>query len=97
MLAFVQILFQGIQDHLQMLFIPQEIGIADVHEYGLDIVLPDIMGIGLLDIEQVFVRDGLFVGPVPFSDILLQLAHGCMEIDQDIGLHQLLSMISNNF
>ena len=72
-----------------MLFIPQEIGAADVYEYGLDIMLPDIMCISLLDIEQVFVADGLFIGPVPFFDILLQFAHGSMEIDQDIGLHQL--------
>src|ERR1700761_1697205 len=56
MLAFVQILFQGVQDHLQMLFVAEKISAGDIDEYGLDIMLTDIMGISLLDIEKVFVR-----------------------------------------
>ena len=90
MLPFADIPVQGIEYDLQVRLVIQEVGVADVYENGLDIMLLDIIDIGFLDTEQVGVRDRLFVGPVPFPDILLQLTHRRMEVDQDIRLDQLL-------
>ena len=89
MLAIIQVFTQGIQDHLQMFFVAQEVGIADIHENGADIMLPDIAGICLLDLKKVFIWNTLFIGPVPSSYILLQLTDRCMQIDEDIRLDQL--------
>ncbi len=69
MLPFPRIALQRIEDDLQMSRVVEEVGVADVHEERADIVLPDIVGIGFLDAEQIIVRDGLFVGAVAFADI----------------------------
>ena len=48
----IGILFvQGIYHDLQVFFITQEIGIGSIHKQRFDIVLPDVMGIGMLDVE----------------------------------------------
>jgi hypothetical protein len=89
MLAFIQVPVQGIQDHLQVFFVAKKIGIAYIDKNGAGIVLPDIIGISLLDAEQVFIRDSLLIGPVPFPDILLQFTYRRMKINEDIRLDQL--------
>src|SRR5260221_7002566 len=89
MLSFTQVPFQRIQDHPEMFFIPQKIGVAYIHENSPDIVLTDIVGIGLLYIEQVSVRDRLFVRTISLSDILLQFTYRGMEINEDIRMDQL--------
>ena len=55
MLTIFIIVFQGINDNFQLLFISQEIGIGRVYNESFNIMLLDIMGIGLLQIKQVFV------------------------------------------
>jgi hypothetical protein len=51
MLPFTDIPVQCIDYDLQVRFVIQEVGIADVYEKGPDIVLADIVGISLLYIE----------------------------------------------
>jgi hypothetical protein len=89
MLTLVIVLFQRVEDDLEMRLVAQEVGIADVYEKGADIVLTDIVRIGFLDIVQVLIRDMLFIAAVAFSDIGLELAHGSMKIDQNIRLDHL--------
>ena len=89
MLSFPQVSFQGIQHHPEVPLVTQEVGVAHIYKDSTDIVLPDIMSIGLLDIEQIFVGNGLFIGAVPFADVFLQLADGGMQLDKDIRLHEL--------
>ena len=90
MLPVLIILIQCIKNHLQVRFIVQEIGIAGIYEKGFDIMLLDIMRIGFLDIEEIIIRDILFVGAVSFFNIHLQLRYRRMQVNQDIRLHQLL-------
>ena len=54
-----------------MFFITQEISIAGVNKNGFDIVLFDVAGIGFLYMEEVFIPNSLFVGPVSFFNICL--------------------------
>lgn len=89
MLSFPGVPLECVEDDLQMSGVVEEIGVADVYEEGVDIVLPDVVGIGFLNVEEIIVRDGLFVGAVTFADIGLQLAYGCVEVDEDIGLYDL--------
>lgn len=89
MLAFSGITLQCVEDDLQMCGVVEEVGVADIHDEGPDIVLADVMGIGFLDAEEIIVRDALFVWAVPFTDIGLQLAYRSVEIDKDIGLYNL--------
>ena len=89
MLSFSDVSIQRIQHHLQVRLVVQEVSIADVDEKGPDIVLADLVGVSLLDIEKVLIRNGLFVGAVASPDIRLKLADRGVEIDQDIGLHHL--------
>jgi hypothetical protein len=69
MLSFTDIPVQGIDYDLQVRLVIQEVGIADVYEKGPDIVLADIIGVSLLDIEKIFIRYGLFVGAVTPPDV----------------------------
>ena len=64
MLAIIVVFFQGIEYYLQMFFIAEEIGISGIDKKCFYIVLFDIMRIGFLDIEEVFIRDILFIGTV---------------------------------
>jgi hypothetical protein len=61
MLPIIKILIQCIDHGLEMFFIAQEIRIAGINKNGFDIVLFDIAGIRFLDIEQVFIRNGLLI------------------------------------
>jgi hypothetical protein len=78
------------QDDFNMFIIAQKIGIPHINENRLDIMLTNIIGIGFLDAEHVFISDRLFVGPVSFPDIFLQFIHGSMEINDNIRLNKLL-------
>ena len=89
MLPFPGVPLECVENDLQMGGVVEEVRVTDVDEEGSDIVLPDVVCIGFLDVEQVVVGNGLFVGAVAFADIGLQLAYGCMEVDEDIGLHDL--------
>lgn len=89
MSAFAGIALECVEDNLQMGGVIEEVGVADVNNEGADIVLPDIMGISFLDAKEVIIRDALFVWPVPFADIGLQLVDRCVEVDEDIGLDHL--------
>jgi hypothetical protein len=90
MLARSPIFIQCADDRLQVPFIPKEVSPGRIHEQCLHIVLPDVVGIGLLDIRQVFVGNGLLVRSVPLSDILLKPRHRRMQVDKDIRLGDLL-------
>ena len=89
MLSFAGIAVECVENDLQVRGVIEEIRVGDIDEEGADIMLPDIVGIGFLDAEQVVVGYGLFVGAIAFADIGLQLAHRRMEVDEDIGLHDL--------
>ena len=90
MLSLLILFVQRIYHHLQVLFIPEEVGIGGINKNCFQIMLPDIVRICFLDVEQVFIRDVLFIGTFPFAYVLLQLAHRRMQVDNDIGLDQLL-------
>lgn len=90
MLAFAVIFFQCIEHYLEMAFVAQEIGIRSVYYQGFEVVLFDVIGIGKLQGEQVVVGNGLFKAAVALADIVLQLGHRHMEVDQDVGLNELL-------
>lgn len=81
---------QCFNDHLEMFFIAQKIGIGSIHKKRFDIMLFDVMGIGFLDAEQVIVRDILFIGTIPFFDIGLQAVDRRMQVNEQVWLHQLL-------
>ena len=49
-----------------------------------------IIRISLLYFKQVGIRYFLFIGTVPFFDIGLQFIYGSMQVDQQVGLYQLL-------
>lgn len=89
-LPIVIILFQGINDGLKVFGVAKKISIACIHHNGFDIVLPDIVGVGLLDIEQVIIRDLLLIRAVSFSDIFLQFVDRCVQIDQQFRHDHLL-------
>ena len=81
MLPFLVIFFQCIQHYLQMFFIAQEVGIGSIYEKGLDVVLPYVMRISLLNVEQVFIRNVLLIRAVALADVLLQLAYRRVQVD----------------
>ena len=89
MLSCHRVAFERIEDDLQMSGVVKEVGVAYVHDERVDIVLPDIVRVGFLNVEEIIIRNALFVGPVTFADIGLQLAYRCVEIDEDVGLYDL--------
>lgn len=89
MLALRIFLVECGDDCLQLLFTVQEIGIGAVHHQGLDVVLSDILGIGFLQAEQIVVGNLLFIGAVPFFDVFLKPVYRRMQVDQQVGLHDL--------
>ena len=54
-------------------------------------MLFDIMRISFLEIEQVFIRNRLFVTAVTFFYVLLQLAYRGMQVNENIRLNPNLS------
>jgi hypothetical protein len=46
----VEVVIEGVEDHLKMSAVAQKIGVADVYKDRSDIVLTDVLRIGLLDI-----------------------------------------------
>src|SRR5437016_354938 len=89
MLSFVEILIQGLHYHLTVFAVAQKICVADVYENSLYVVLTDIIRIGLLDIEQVFIGNTLLIGAIPFPYIPLQPADRGVQVNKDIGFYQL--------
>lgn len=89
MLAFRVVFIQGIYNGLQVLLVGEEIGIGSINKKGLQVVLLDVMGVGFLYREQVVVRDVELVRAVALPDVLLQLAHRGMQVNDQFGLHQL--------
>lgn len=90
MLTFPVIFPQGFNDHLEMFFIAKKVGIGSIYKKRFDIMLFDVMGIGFLDAEQVIVGDILLVGTVSFFDIGLEPVDRRMQVNKQVGLHQLL-------
>src|SRR5664279_3080288 len=90
MLAGFVIFFQGIQDNLEMLFISEKVSIGCIDEKCFNAMLPDITRIRFLDIEQIIVGYGQFIGTISFPDIFLELLNRCVQINQKIRLYQLL-------
>jgi hypothetical protein len=90
MLTGFKIYFQGIKDNPEMFFVSEEVRIARINKKCFNVMLPDIAGIGFLKVEQVIIRDGLFIRTVSFLDIFLQLMNGCVQVDEQVGLNQLL-------
>ena len=90
MLPLIIIIFQCFNDHLKVLFISQEIGIGCIDKKRFYIMFFDIVSIGLLNIEKIFVRDILFIRPVTLLDILLQTTYRSMQVNKQIRLQQLL-------
>src|SRR5947209_5110687 len=81
---------KGVNDDLQVFWIAQEIGIGDIHEDGIQVVLAYVMRIGFLYAEQVVVRYFLFIRPVSLPDVLLQPVDRRMEVQEQVRLDQLL-------
>jgi hypothetical protein len=90
MLSLGIISVERINNGIEMFFITEKVGIGNIHENGAYVVLFNIMRIGLLYVEQIIVRDLLFVAAVTFADIFLQPVHRCVEINNNIRLDHLL-------
>ena len=90
MLPYFIVFVQRIDDHLQVLFVGQKIRIGRIHKNRFQVVLLDVVRVGFLDAEQVFVRDALLVGAAPLADVLLQPCDRRMQVNQDVRLEQLL-------
>lgn len=90
MLTIGVVLIQRINNGMQVIFIAQEVGFGYIHKQGLYIMLFDIVRIGFLYTEKIFVRYILFVGAVTFFDIHLQPVYRRMQVDEDIRLNELL-------
>ena len=90
MLPFSQIHFQRIGHYFQVFVVAKEICIVRINKNGFYIVLFNVVGIGFLYVEQVFIANRLFVTAVAFFYVLLQFVDGRMQIDKYIGLYQLL-------
>ena len=71
MLPLIIILVKRIDDHLKVFGIAQEIGIAGIDEQGFYVMLFYIVRIGLLNIQQVFVGNMLFVRTIALFYIRL--------------------------
>src|SRR5688572_13561574 len=84
------IVLQSVCNYFQMLFIVNKIGIGGVDKKRLDIVLADIVCVRFLDIKEIIVWDILFVGTITLLNISLQLIYRRMQVDDDLGLDQLL-------
>lgn len=81
---------QGVHDGLQVLLVAQEISIGSIYKEGLQVVLLYVVGVSFLDAKQVIIRDIQLVGAVALTDVLLQLGHGCVQVNYDLGLYELL-------
>lgn len=90
MLSVLYFFIQRIYYYLQVFGISKKIGITCINEYSSDIVLFDIACVGFLQVEQVFIRNVLFIWSVSFANILLQFLNGGMQVDNNIGKYQLL-------
>ena len=53
-------------------------------------MLTDVVGVGFLQVEKILVFYALLVGPSSFADIALQFVYRGMQVDQQVGLHDLL-------
>ncbi len=53
-------------------------------------MLLDVVSVRFLDAKKVFVWNALLVGTVAFFYVLLEFIYGSMQIDENIGLNQLL-------
>ena len=79
-------LIQRMNNGLKVCRIVEKIGLAGIYQQCFYVVLPDILGIGVLNIQEIVVFDLLLVTSVSFSDVLLQFMYWCVQIDQDIRL-----------
>src|SRR5215203_5357736 len=61
---------QGLDNGLQVPLVGEEVGIGGIYEEGLHVVLPDVVGIRLLDGKKVVVRDIELVGAVALANVL---------------------------
>src|SRR3954470_5202360 len=73
-----------------MLFISKEIGMLSIDDKCSHLVLFDIVRIGELQVQEVFVRNRLLVRTVSFFDVLLKLIYRHVKVDEDVGLRHLL-------
>ncbi len=90
MLPGVIILLQRVEHNLHVAFIARKIGIGSIDEYCFQIVLPDVAGIGILQVKKILVGYGLLVGALTSANVFLQFFDGCMQVDQYIWVQQLL-------
>ena len=81
---------QRLYNSIEVFIVTKEIRMFGIHDKCGDVVLADIIRISLLDIKQVMVTDIFFIVPVPLPDIFLEFIYGCMEVNQNIGLDELL-------
>ena len=71
MLTIFIFLIQCFKNSVKMFGVSYEISIGSIHEKRFDIVLLDILRIGLLQIEQVIVGNRLLITSVSFLDVFL--------------------------
>lgn len=90
MLPIIVFFIQCINYGLQVFFIAQKIGMGCINKKGFDVMLFYVVGIGLLQVKKIFVLNILFVRAVAFFYIHLQFMYGGMQVNQDIGLEELL-------
>src|SRR5688572_13702154 len=85
---------QRINNGLQVFFITYKISIARINKNCFYIMLFDIMGICFLYAEEILIRNILFKSSFSFFNVLLQFIHWRVEVNDNVGLHDLLV---NNF
>ena len=91
------IFFQCIQYNLEVLPVAQEISIAGINKNSFYIMLFDIIRVSFLDIKKVLIRDVLLVGTISFFYVLLQSANRGVQVDQKVGLNELVIDNFKNF
>ena len=90
MLSLIVITFQCFNNGFQVSLIAQEIGIGGIYKQSFYIMVFDIICIGFLYVEEILVRYLLFIRPVTFFDIGLQFTNRSMQLNNKVGLYQLL-------
>ncbi len=90
MLPLLVIHIQRSNNNLHVFFFSEKIGIGSIHKKGFQVVMLDVAGISFLDTEEVFIGNILLVRTVSFPDVLLQPVHGAVQVNEQVGLDELL-------
>src|SRR5690606_4123902 len=84
------ILLQCFGHYSKMLLIAKKVCIRSVDKKSFDVMLFYIMRVSLLNVEEVFIWNILFVRPVTLAYVRLKTSDRSVEVDQQVRLHELL-------